>query len=75
MMVKNSINLSIRGTIPDSDKVKTYLKSFEDHFKGSSKGLTNNLMLQILTLKYEGNSSVREHIMKMTNMAHKFKSL
>nr|XP_043633070.1 uncharacterized protein LOC122604244 [Erigeron canadensis] len=75
MTVKNSIPLGIRGAIPDYDKVKTYLKSVEDHFKGSSKAHASSLMLQMLTLKYEGTSGVREHIMKMTNMANKLKTL
>nr|XP_043626002.1 uncharacterized protein LOC122597477 [Erigeron canadensis] len=75
MLVKNTIHLSIRGAIPNSDKVKEYLKSVEDHFKGSSKALASNLMLQMLTLKYDGSSGVREHIMKMTDMANKLKSL
>nr|XP_043618366.1 uncharacterized protein LOC122590096 [Erigeron canadensis] len=75
MLVKNTIHLSIRGAILDSDKVKEYLKSVEDHFKGSSKALASNLMLQMLTLKYDGSSGVREHIMKMTDMANKLKSL
>nr|XP_043614323.1 uncharacterized protein LOC122586392 [Erigeron canadensis] len=75
MTVKNSIPLGLRGDIPESDKVKDYLKSVEDYFKGSSKAHASNLMLKMLTLKYDGSSGVREHIMKMSDMANKLKTL
>nr|XP_043608606.1 uncharacterized protein LOC122580404 [Erigeron canadensis] len=75
MTVKNSIPLGLRGAIPESDKVKDYLKSVEDYFQGSSKAHASSLMLKMLTLKYDGSSGVREHIMKMSDMANKLKTL
>nr|XP_043615845.1 uncharacterized protein LOC122587744 [Erigeron canadensis] len=75
MTVKNFIPLGLRGAIPESDKVKDYLKSIEDYFKGSSKAHASSLMLKMLTLKYDGSSGVREHIMKMSDMANKLKTL
>nr|XP_043637900.1 subtilisin-like protease SBT4.3 [Erigeron canadensis] len=75
MTVKNSIPLGLRGAIPESDKVRDYLKSVEDYFKGSSKAHASSLMLKMLTLKYDESSCVREHIMKMSDMANKLKTL
>nr|XP_043619694.1 uncharacterized protein LOC122591477 [Erigeron canadensis] len=75
MTVKSSIPLGLRGAIPESDKVKDYLKSVKDYFKGSSKAHASSLMLKMLTLKYDGKSGVREHIMKMSDMANKLKTL
>nr|XP_043616022.1 uncharacterized protein LOC122587933 [Erigeron canadensis] len=75
MTVKNSIPLGLRGAIPESDKVKDYLKSVEDYFKGSSKAHASSLMLKMLTLKYDGSNGVREDIMKMSDMANKLKTL
>nr|XP_043639191.1 uncharacterized protein LOC122610262 [Erigeron canadensis] len=75
MTVKNSIPLGLRGVIAESEKVKTYLKSVDDYFKGSSKALASSLMLKMLTLKYDGSSGVHEHIVKMSDMENKLKTL
>ncbi|KAI3732383.1 hypothetical protein L1987_63588 [Smallanthus sonchifolius] len=75
MVIKNSISVAIMGAIPDSDNAKTYLKSVEEQFKGSSKPHASTLILKMLTSKYDGVSGVREHIMMMSDMAHKLKGL
>ncbi|XP_022008232.1 uncharacterized protein LOC110907579 [Helianthus annuus] len=75
MVIKNSISTAIRGAIPDSENAKEYLNSVEEQFKGSSKAHASSLILKMLTTKYEGTSGVREHIMMMSDMAHKLKGL
>ncbi|CAH9062678.1 unnamed protein product [Cuscuta europaea] len=75
MIIKNSISVSIRGAIPDSDNAKIYLDSVEEQFKGTSKAHASTLILQMLTKKYDGVSGVREHIMMMSDMANKLKSM
>ncbi|CAH9119283.1 unnamed protein product, partial [Cuscuta epithymum] len=75
MIIKNSISVAIRGAIPDSDNAKTYLDSVEEQFKGTSKAHASTLILQMLTKKYDGVSGVREHIMMMSDMANKLKSM
>ncbi|KAK9072512.1 hypothetical protein SSX86_008946 [Deinandra increscens subsp. villosa] len=75
MVIKNSISVAIRGAIPDSDNAKTYLDSVEEQFKGTSKAHASTLILKMLTTKYDGIGGVREHIMIMSDMAHKLKGL
>lgn len=75
MIIKNSISLAIRGAIPDSDNAKTYLDSIEEQFRGTSKAYASTLILKMLTAKYDGSNGVREHIMMMTDMANKLKSM
>lgn len=75
MIIKNSISMPIRGAIPDSENAKTYLESVEEQFKGTSKAHASTLILKMLTKKYDGSSGVREHIMIMTDMANKLKSM
>ena len=75
MLMKNSINPSIRGSIPDSHVAKDYLASVEEQFKGTSKALANTLILKLVTTKYDGRSGIREHIMMMNDMAHKLRGL
>ncbi|XP_024968653.1 uncharacterized protein LOC112508102 [Cynara cardunculus var. scolymus] len=75
MIIKNSIYGAIRGAIPDSKDAKTYLNSVEDQFKGTSKAHASTLILKMLTTKYNGVGGVREHIMMMSDMANKLKSM
>ena len=46
-----------------------YIKSLEEQFLGTSKSLASTLMIKMITMKYDGHSGVREHIMKMSDMA------
>ncbi|KAL4574517.1 hypothetical protein LXL04_021349 [Taraxacum kok-saghyz] len=75
IIIKNSISMPIRGAIPDSENAKTYLESVEEQFRGTSKAHASTLILKMLTTKYDGSSGVREHIMMMTDMANKLKSM
>ncbi|CAH9100925.1 unnamed protein product, partial [Cuscuta epithymum] len=75
MVIKNSISVAIRGAIPDSENAKTYLEYVEEQFKGTSKAHASTLILKMLTSKYDGVSGIREHIMKMSDMSNKLKSM
>ncbi|XP_076932012.1 uncharacterized protein LOC143597387 [Bidens hawaiensis] len=75
MLMKNSISMPIRGSIPDSDNAKTYLASVEEQIKGTSKAHASTLILKLVTTKYDGRSGIRGHIMTMNDMAHKLKGL
>ena len=69
MIMKCSITPAIRGAIPDSDNAMSYIKSVEEQFLGTSKSLASTLIIKMITMKYDGHSGVREHIMKMSDMA------
>ncbi|XP_077221688.1 uncharacterized protein LOC143855453 [Tasmannia lanceolata] len=80
MIMKSTISTSIRGAISDTkDKkeltAKEYLAAIEEQFKGTSKALASTLMMRMLTLRYDGQSGVREHIMKMSAMASQLKRM
>ncbi|XP_024959005.1 uncharacterized protein LOC112499977 [Cynara cardunculus var. scolymus] len=75
MIIKNSIYVANGGAISDSEDAKTYLNSMEDQFKGTSKAYASTLILKMLTTKYNGGSGVHEHIMMMSDMANKLKSM
>ncbi|XP_059654794.1 uncharacterized protein LOC132301569 [Cornus florida] len=75
MYIKNNIPKYIKGAIPDKPLAKDYLKALEEHFTISTKSLASTLMTQLVTAKYDGLSGVREHIMKMTDIACQLKNL
>nr|GEW03347.1 UBN2_2 domain-containing protein [Tanacetum cinerariifolium] len=54
---------------------KKYLSSAEEQFKGTSKAHSSTSILKMCTTKYDGVSSVREHIMMMSDMANKLKGM
>ncbi|WVZ92786.1 hypothetical protein U9M48_038826 [Paspalum notatum var. saurae] len=78
--MQKSIGIGIRGTIPNSkDNVpfnaKQYLASVEEQFKSSSKAQASALIMRMVTMKYDGAGSVREHIMMMVDIAAKLKGM
>ena len=75
MIIKSSIIEGIRGAMPDSEVAKDYLSKIEDQFKGSSKVYAGTLIKRLVNDKYDGTGSIREHIMKMSNMAAKLKKM
>ncbi|XP_076922429.1 uncharacterized protein LOC143584220 [Bidens hawaiensis] len=75
MLMKNSISMPIRGSIPDSEDAKIYLASMEEKFKGTSKVHASTLILKLVTTKYDGRNGIRGHIMMMKDMAHKMRGL
>ncbi|KAK3002003.1 hypothetical protein RJ639_020929 [Escallonia herrerae] len=75
MIMKGSITTAIRGAIPDSDNAKLYLAHIEEQFQGSSKAHATTLITKMVTLKYSGSNGVREHILRMNDMASQLKGL
>ncbi|XP_059281612.1 uncharacterized protein LOC132035372 [Lycium ferocissimum] len=75
ILIKAHISQSIRGSIPNSDKVKAYMKAIEEQFVSSDKALSNTLMKRLSSMTFDRSRSVREHIMEMRDIAAKLKSL
>ncbi|XP_022031344.1 uncharacterized protein LOC110932308 [Helianthus annuus] len=75
IFMKNSISHAIRGAIPDAATTKEYLTNVEAQFQGTSKAQASTLILKLVTTKYDGISGIREHILKMNDMAQKLKGL
>ncbi|KAK2998522.1 hypothetical protein RJ639_024524 [Escallonia herrerae] len=75
MIMKGSITTAIRGAIPDSDNAKLYLAHIEEQFQDSSKAHATTLSTKMVMLKYSGSNGVREHILRMNDMASQLKGL
>ena len=74
MYFKSSIRKRIRGSIPNCAKVKEYLKAIEQQFETSDKALASTLMTKMCPMKFNGIKGVREHKMKMRDIATQLKS-
>ena len=73
--MKCSFTPTICETILDSDNAMNYIKLAEEQFLGTSKSLASTLMIKMITMKYDNHSGVREHIMKMSDMASQLKGM
>ena len=74
MVAKSTILDAIRGYILDCDTTTEYLKKVESQFTGSSKAYASTLIKKLFNEKYSGGG-IREHILKMSNMASKLKPM
>ncbi|KAK1618488.1 hypothetical protein QYE76_024005 [Lolium multiflorum] len=73
-VIKSSILEAIRGEIPQCDTASEYLKKVESQFTGSSKAYASTLIKNLVTTKYTGGG-VRDHILRMSHMSSKLKSM
>ena len=71
-----TISPTIRGALEKEPKnAKAFMKEIEEYFKGSTTAITSTLLSQLVSSKYKGQGSVREHIMGMVNIRVKHKDL
>jgi hypothetical protein len=75
MVIKSSTKEAIRGGISDCETAKECLKKVESQFTSSSKMYASTIIKRLVTEKYSFDSGVREHILKMSNMASKLKTM
>lgn len=75
MFIKSHITTSIRGSIPECENVKDLMDAIHAQFETSDKALGSILMSRLTSMKLTGIKGVREHIMKMRDIAAQLKSL
>ena len=75
VVIKNMIEPAIVGSIPECDTVTEYLDRIKSQFTGSSKIYATQLIKQLVTERYSENGGIREHILRMSNLASKLKPM
>ncbi|XP_028098102.1 uncharacterized protein LOC114297825 [Camellia sinensis] len=75
MLIKSHISKGIRGSIPDCNKVKVFMKAIEKQFVTFDKALANTLMKKLLGMRLKGSKGVREHIIEMQDIVAQLKTL
>jgi hypothetical protein len=74
MNMDHTIDLAIRGALPKTPwSAKEFMSKIEERFQGSSKANASMLMTKMRNVKYMGQGSVREHIMKLIDTSNKLK--
>ena len=74
MIIKGSISDNIKEAIPECATVAEYLERVKSQFTGSSKAYAANLTEQLVTKRYTGGG-IREHILEMSHIANKLKTM
>ena len=66
---------NIKSTIPQIENVNEYFKAMEDRFRSANKSLGGRLMTELTTMKFDGSHGMNEHVLEMTNLAARLKSM
>jgi hypothetical protein len=74
MVIKERISETIRGAISDCAAAVEYLEKLESQFTDSSKAYANTPIKRLISENYSGGG-VRDHILRMTNVAARLKPL
>ena len=75
MFIKTKISAGIRGSVDQHEKVRDLLKAIDDQFVTSEKALASILIMKFSSLHLTSIKGVREHIMKMRDIAAQLKKL
>ncbi|XP_022870862.1 uncharacterized protein LOC111390106 [Olea europaea var. sylvestris] len=66
---------NIKSTLSQNDNAKEYLKAVEDRFRSTDKSLGRRLMAELTTIKFDGSNGIHEHVLEMTNLIARLKTL
>ena len=75
LLMQSHISRKIRGSIPNSKTAKEFMTAVEEQFVSSEKALASTLISKFASLKYNGHSDIREHIMELRDISAQLKSL
>ncbi|XP_047267679.1 uncharacterized protein LOC124898099 [Capsicum annuum] len=75
MFMRMNIAGNIKTTLPKIENAKELLKLVEESFQTADKSLAGTLMGTLTIMKFDGSRTMYEHVIKMTNIAARLKSL
>ncbi|KAL3624762.1 hypothetical protein CASFOL_031430 [Castilleja foliolosa] len=75
MLMRMTIASNIKSTLPPTENAKDFIKLVGERSQTADKSLAGTLMATLTTIKFDGSRSMYEHVMEMTNIAARLKSL
>ncbi|KAL5578694.1 hypothetical protein UlMin_011136 [Ulmus minor] len=75
MFMRLSVANNIKNTLPKIDNAKEFMKFVEECSQTADKSLARTLMATLTTIKFDGSRSMHEHVIEMTNIAARLKSM
>ena len=70
-----NIARNIKTTFPKTKNAKVFLKFVEESSQTADKSLAGTLMGTLTTMKFDYLHTMHEHVIEMTNVAPRLKSL
>ena len=70
-----NIASNIKITLPKIENAKDFLKFMEGSSQTADKSLAGTLMGNLTTMKFDGSRTMHEHVIEMTNVEARLKSL
>ncbi|KAH0669441.1 hypothetical protein KY285_023602 [Solanum tuberosum] len=64
-----------KNTIPQTESAKEHLRFLEERFHSVDKTLAGTLMAELTTMKFDGSHSMQNHIIEMTNIEARLRTL
>ena len=61
--------------LPKTENAKDFLKFVEESSQTADKSLAGTLMITLTTMKFDGSRTMHEHVIEMTNISTRLKSL
>ena len=75
MYMRMSIANNIKTALPKTDNAKEMLKFVEERSQIADKSLAETIMSTLTVMKFYGSRTMHEHVIEMTNLSPRLKSL
>lgn len=75
MFMRMTVADSIKTTLPITESAKEFLGLVGERSQTADKSLAGTLMSTLTTMKFDGSRTMHEHVIEMTNIAARLKSL
>ena len=75
MFMRMSIASHIKSALAKKDNAREFMKLVEERSQTTDKSLVGTLMSMLTTMKFDGSCTMHEHVIEMTNIAARLKSL
>jgi len=73
--MRMSIANNIKSALPKTESATEFMKFAEERSQTADKSLAGTLMSTLTTMKFDGSRTMHEHVIEMTNIAIRLKSL
>lgn len=75
MFMRMTVANNSKTSLPKTNNAKEFMKFVEERSQTADKSLAGTLMSTLTTMKYDGSRTMHEHILEMTNLATKLRTL
>eukprot|EP00257_Ricinus_communis_P014219 XP_015571841.1 uncharacterized protein LOC107260884 [Ricinus communis] len=75
MFMRMTVANNLKSKIPKTDSAKEFKKLIEERSQTADKSLAGTLMSNLTNMKYDGSLATHEHVLEMTTLEAKIKTL